>query len=85
MARPLLPLNAPPALESPARHLNFTRAGDELSVTPGAVSQQIRLLADGVGDPLFRREARDLEITDLAFVARLKRQAIDHDNNMDAL
>ena len=58
MARPMLPLNALRAFESAARHLNFSRAADELSVTPGAVSQQIRILEDTVGAPLFRREAR---------------------------
>ncbi len=65
MARPLLPLNALRAFEASARHLNFSRAADELSVTPGAVSQQIRLLEDIVGGPLFMREARGLQLTDL--------------------
>lgn len=69
MARPLLPLNALRAFESAARHLNFTRAADELSVTPGAVSQQIRLLEDTVGGPLFKREAKGLQITDLGRAA----------------
>ncbi|MBO8796928.1 LysR family transcriptional regulator, partial [Staphylococcus aureus] len=59
------PLNALRALEAAARHLNFSRAADELSVTPGAVSQQIRLLEDIVGGPLFVREARGLQLTDL--------------------
>ena len=65
MARPLLPLNALRAFESAARNLNFSRAADELSVTPGAVSQQIRLLEDSVGGPLFKREAKGLQLTDL--------------------
>ena len=65
MARSLLPLNALRAFEAAARHLNFSRAADELSVTPGAVSQQIRLLEDIVGGPLFVREARGLQLTDL--------------------
>jgi len=65
MARPLLPLNALRAFEASARHLNFSRAADELSVTPGAVSQQIRLLEDIVGAPLFRREPKGLALTDL--------------------
>ncbi|MFW8696210.1 LysR family transcriptional regulator, partial [Mesorhizobium japonicum] len=46
MVRSLLPLNALRAFEAAARHLNFSRAADELAVTPGAVSQQIRLLED---------------------------------------
>lgn len=65
MARPLLPLNALRAFESAARTLNFSRAAEELSVTPGAVSQQIRLLEDMVGGPLFLREAKGLQLTDL--------------------
>jgi LysR family glycine cleavage system transcriptional activator len=65
MARPLLPLNALRAFETAARTLNFTRAADELAVTPGAVSQQIRLLEDLVGGPLFVREAKGLQLTDL--------------------
>ena len=47
--RPQLPLNALRAFEAAARHLNFSRAADELSVTPGAVSQQIQNLEDYVG------------------------------------
>jgi len=69
MARPLLPLNALRAFESAARNLNFSRAADELSVTPGAVSQQIRLLEDIVGGPLFKREAKGLQLTDLGRAA----------------
>ncbi len=69
MARPMLPLNALRAFESAARHLSFARASDELSVTPGAVSQQIRLLEDTIGAPLFRREAKGLELTDLGRAA----------------
>ena len=58
MARSLLPLNALRAFEAAARHLNFSRAADELAVTPGAVSPQIPLLEDVVGGSLLRREAR---------------------------
>ena len=65
MARPLLPLNALRAFESAARHLNFSRAAEELFVTPGAVSQQIRLLEEAVGGHLFLREARGLQLTEL--------------------
>jgi LysR family glycine cleavage system transcriptional activator len=62
--RRLLPLNALRAFEAAARHLSFTRAAEELSVTPGAVSQHIRQLEDHAGGPLFRREGRGLELTD---------------------
>lgn len=65
MARPLLPLNALRAFEAASRHLSFSKAADELSVTPGAISQHIRLLEDTIGQPLFRREAKGLQLTDL--------------------
>ena len=47
-----------------ARHLSFTRAGEELHITTGAVSQQIKLLEDWLGQRLFRRLPRRLELTD---------------------
>lgn len=67
--RRLPPLNALRAFESAARHLNFSRAADELSVTPGAVSQQIQNLEDYVGAALFRRTPRGLLLTDAAQTA----------------
>jgi LysR family glycine cleavage system transcriptional activator len=67
--RRLPPLNALRAFESAARHLNFSRAADELSVTPGAVSQQIQNLEDYVGAPLFRRTPKGLLLTDAAQTA----------------
>lgn len=69
MSRSLLPLNALRAFEAAARHLSVSRAADELAVTPGAVSQQIKLLEDLVGGPLFRREPRGLALTDLGRAA----------------
>jgi LysR family glycine cleavage system transcriptional activator len=65
----LPPLNALRAFESAARHLNFSRAADELSVTPGAVSQQIQNLEDYVGAALFKRTPRGLLLTDSAQMA----------------
>lgn len=47
-----------------ARHLSFTRAGEELHITTGAVSQQIKLLEDWLGQRLFRRLPRRIELTD---------------------
>ena len=64
--RRLPPLNALRAFEAAARHLNFSRAADELLVTPGAVSQQIQNLEDYVGAPLFRRTPKGLLLTDAA-------------------
>ena len=56
------PLNALKAFEAAARRLNITRAAEELSVTPGAISQQIRILEEHAGAPLFHREGRKLVI-----------------------
>lgn len=61
----LPPLNALKAFEASARHLNLSVAARELSVTPGAISQQIRLLEDHAGGPLFKREGRHVVLTDL--------------------
>jgi LysR family glycine cleavage system transcriptional activator len=62
-------LNALRAFEAAARHLNFSRAADELSVTPGAVSQQIQNLEDYVGAALFKRTPKGLLLTDAAQTA----------------
>ena len=49
--------------------MNFSRAADELSVTPGAVSQQIQNLEEFIGEALFRRTSRGLFLTDAAQTA----------------
>ncbi|PRA56798.1 LysR family transcriptional regulator [Pseudomonas sp. MYb187] len=46
-----------------ARHLSFTRCAEELHITPGAVSQQIRQLEERLGFRLFLRRARGVELT----------------------
>lgn len=63
MKRTHLPLNGLRVLDAAARHLSFTRAADELAVTPAAVGQQIRALEDTLGVVLFRRTAKGLELT----------------------
>lgn len=63
MAYRLPPLNALRAFEAAARHLSFKNAADELSVTPGAISHQIRLLEEFLNLALFRRLTRALELT----------------------
>ena len=55
----LPPLNAIKAFEAAARLGSFTRAAQELSVTHGAVSRQIRLLEDWLGTKLFLRTSRN--------------------------
>lgn len=61
----LPPLNALKAFESAARHLNFTKAAEDLFVTQAAVSHQIKLLEDFLGVSLFHRRNRLLELTEL--------------------
>jgi LysR family glycine cleavage system transcriptional activator len=63
MSRPLPPLNALRAFECAARHLSFTSASRELSVTPAAVSHQVKLLENHLGLPLFTRLTRKLVLT----------------------
>jgi len=60
----LPPLNSLRAFESAGRHLSFSRAAEELSVTPGAISQQIRGLEDFLGIKLFKRRNRSIVLTD---------------------
>ena len=62
--RHLPPLNALRAFEAAARHMSFSKAAEELHVTPAAISQQIRALEDLAGVKLFRRLTRSLLLTD---------------------
>jgi LysR family transcriptional regulator, glycine cleavage system transcriptional activator len=64
MMRKLPPLNAVRAFEVAARHVSFTKAAAELSVTHGAVSRQVALLEQWLGTPLFRRSSSQLTLTD---------------------
>ena len=66
MKRSLLPLNALRAFDAAARHMSFKQAADDLSVTPAAISQQIRSLEDFLGVELFRRTNRSLVLTEVA-------------------
>ncbi|MGH7005924.1 MAG: transcriptional regulator GcvA [Alphaproteobacteria bacterium] len=51
------------AFESAARHLNFTKAANELHVTQSALSQRIGALEEELGFGLFRRGGRQIELT----------------------
>jgi LysR family transcriptional regulator, glycine cleavage system transcriptional activator len=63
--RPRLPpLNNLKTFEAAARHESFTRAAEELCVTQGAVSQQVKALEEGLGIRLFNRERQRLIITE---------------------
>jgi LysR family glycine cleavage system transcriptional activator len=52
------------AFESAGRRLSFTLAAQELNVTPGAISQQIRQLEEFLGITLFKRLNRAIVLTD---------------------
>ena len=60
----LPPLKSLIFFESAARLHSFTRASEELNVTQGAVSRQIRQLEQFLGKALFRRERRQVLLTD---------------------
>jgi LysR family glycine cleavage system transcriptional activator len=64
MLRRLPPLNALKAFEAAARHESFTRAAEELCVTQGAVSHQVKALEAELGIKLFNRERQRLVITE---------------------
>ncbi len=51
------------AFDAAARHLSFTRAADEMGVTPAAISNQIGELEDQLGVSLFLRTSRSMRLT----------------------
>jgi LysR family glycine cleavage system transcriptional activator len=59
-----IPLNALHVFEAVARLGSFTRAGEELGLTQTAVSYQIKLLEEGIGEPLFLRRPRQIALTE---------------------
>jgi LysR family glycine cleavage system transcriptional activator len=64
MPRRLPPLNGLKAFEAAARSESFTRAAEELSVTQGAVSHQVKALETTLGLKLFHRERQRLILTE---------------------
>jgi LysR family glycine cleavage system transcriptional activator len=64
MVDPTPPLTALRAFEAAARHMSFAKAADELSVTPAALSFQIKTLEERLGAPLFVRLNRAVALTD---------------------
>lgn len=65
MSRRRLPsLSAVRAFEAAARHRSMTRGAEELGLTPGAVSRQVRALEIRMDAPLFVRRPTGLELTD---------------------
>ena len=63
MVAPRVSLNALRAFEATARHCSFSAAADELAVTHGAVSRQVRMLEETFGISLLRRTAQGAEPT----------------------
>ena len=63
MARRLPPLNSLRAFEAAGRHLSFTKAAIELTVTQAAISHQVKTLEDNLNLALFKRLPRQLELT----------------------
>jgi LysR family glycine cleavage system transcriptional activator len=68
MARLVPGTRALRTLEAAARHLNFTRAADELGLTPAAVSHQIKEIEDQLGITLFMRTSRSIRLTEAGTV-----------------
>lgn len=63
MGGKLPPLTWLRAFEASARHLSFTHAAQELGLTQAAISKQIKLLEQFLGEPLFLRKPRSLALT----------------------
>jgi DNA-binding transcriptional LysR family regulator len=59
-----LPLSALRVFDAAARHLNMGRAAEELGITQGAVSRQIKALEERLKEPLFTRGPRGLKLTE---------------------
>ena len=64
MANTIYPLKALRGFEAAARHLGFVQAGEELYVTPAAISHQVKQLEEYLGIQLFRRLPRGLLLTE---------------------
>ncbi|MFO1037526.1 MAG: LysR substrate-binding domain-containing protein [Geminicoccaceae bacterium] len=63
LRRTLPPVNGLVVFEAAGRHLNFTRASEELALTQSAVSHQIRQIEEHLGVTLFQRQGRGLKLT----------------------
>ncbi len=60
----LPPLQTLRAFEATGRRMSMTLAANELHLTHGAVSRQIKALEEHLGVPLFRRLTRRIELTE---------------------
>lgn len=66
----LPPLTALRAFEAAARHMSFAKAAEELGVTAAALSFQIKSLEEHLGEPVFRRLNRAIELTEVGLSLR---------------
>jgi len=74
----LAPLTALRAFSVAARHGSFTKAGEALHVTQGAISRQVKRLEETVGRPLFFRAHQGIELTEAGrTLAQALEQAFD--------
>jgi LysR family glycine cleavage system transcriptional activator len=75
------------AFEAAARHNNFSRAADELHLTHGAISHQVRALERELGRPLFVRNGKQVQATSeaLAFARALAQAFADIAAAADAM
>jgi LysR family glycine cleavage system transcriptional activator len=64
MATRLPPVHALSAFEAASRHNSFAVAAEELCITPSALSHRIRLLEDFVGERLFHRDGRSINLSE---------------------
>ena len=71
----LPPLDLLRSFEAAARHLSFTRAGEELYLTQSAVSRQIQQVEANLGVALFQRRHRALALTEAGRI--LQRAVVD--------
>lgn len=72
------PLQAVKVFDAVARHMNFTKAAEELNMTQSAVSYQVKLLESFIGAPLFVRQARGVALSGQGqAVAPLVRRALN--------
>ena len=64
MKHALPPLESLKAFEAAARHLSFSKAADELCISKGAISYQVRKLEENIDCTLFKRSIRQVYLTD---------------------
>ena len=87
MGRKLPPFAAVRAFEAAARHMSVKAAAEELCLTPSAVSHQIKGLEARIGQTLFRRDGKALNLTEAGgILLRGAQSAFGHlSRAMDAL